>query len=336
MRKSTGPEVGTPADILRLGHGFRDAQALLTAVELDLFSVLGDGPLTEAEVRTRLRLAGPGMSEWLRLLVALGLLERADGRYRNAPGAGRYLVRDRGDYLGGFLLGAKFALYPVWDRLGDGLRTGAPQAGGSFAEMLDDAGQLGQFARMMDGITEALAEPLLESYDWSRHHSVLDVGGCRGNLAARLRLAHPHLDMHVFDLPQLEPLFEEHMAEVGLAGAVTFHPGDFFADPLPEADALIFGHILHDWNPAQRELLVRKAYPAVLPGGALLVYDRMLDPDHWSAENLVASVNMLLVTDGGAEYTGAQLRRHLEDAGFRWRHDQPLGAYETLVVAEKA
>ncbi|ONI78137.1 methyltransferase [Actinosynnema sp. ALI-1.44] len=333
---STGPDVRTPAGILRLGNAFCDAQALLTAVELDLFTVLHAGPATEQEIQARLRLHGRGLSDWLRLLSALGLVEHTNGQYRNTPGADRYLVLGHDAPLNGFLLGAKFSSYPVWDSLADALRTGKPQAQGTFAQMVDNPAMLDRFARMMDGLTEVLGAELIRTFDWSAYHSVLDVGGCRGNLVAQLVTAYPNLDGHVFDLPQLAPLCAEYADEVGMTGRVHFHPGDFFVDPLPTADVIVLGHILHDWTAGEREALVRKVYPAVNPGGALLVYDRMLADEPRSVENLAASITMLLVTEGGSEYTVTELRHLVEAAGFGGVTSQSLDVYETLVVGRKS
>ncbi|MGX1852372.1 acetylserotonin O-methyltransferase [Streptomyces sp. NBC_01456] len=332
-----GAGTSTPAGILRLANAFCDAKALLSAVELDLFTTLRDDARTPQEIGAALGLHGRGLRDWLQLLVGLDLLERDGDRYRNAPGARHYLVRGEPLYIGGFLERSNRNLYPAWGRLTEALRTGKPQAGGDFFTMIEDPRLLGQFVNMMDALTHVLAPQLLAAYDgWDRHATVLDVGGCRGNMAARIVAAHPHLTGRVFDLPQMAPLFDEKMAELGMTGKVTFHPGDFFTQELPEADLVVIGHALHDWSAEQRRLLVHKAFRSVRPGGELLVYDRMLDEDPRHVENLVISLDMLLVTDGGSEYTVAELRDHATSAGFASVTDRPLGDYDTLVVCRKA
>jgi SAM-dependent methyltransferase len=329
-------DTGTSAGILRLANSFCDAKALLTAVELGLFDVLSTGPASWEEIRESLGLQGRGLSDWLNLLTGLGLLEREDGRYRNSAGAGTYLVRDGQEYLGGFLRRSNRNLYPAWGRLDEALRTGKPQSGGDFLEMIENPGLLRQFADSMDALTRVLGPRLIAAYDgWGDHRSVLDVGGCRGYLASRIVRSQPHLDGHVFDLPQMLPLFDELAAGSGLADRLSFHPGDFFADPLPAADIVIIGHALHDWSPEHRRLLVHKAFDSVRPGGVLLVYDRMLSDGSDHVENLVISLDMLLVTDGGSEYTVTELREHATAAGFGPVEDRPLGDYDTLVVCHK-
>ena len=333
---STVPDVDTPAGIIRLGNAFCDAKALLTAVELDLFSTLHPAPASVEEIRNRLGLHGRGLFDFLQLLVALGLLEKISDRYRNAAGADQYLVRGKPTYVGGFLQQANRNLYPAWGKLSDALRTGKPQAAGDFSDVVGNPERLGYFIGMMDALTQVLGPELVSAVDWNGRSSVLDVGGCRGNMASHIVKANPHLEGHVFDLPQMEPFFSEHMENLELTGSVHFHGGDFFRDPLPSADVVVLGHVLHDWDADQRRFLVKKAFDALNPGGVLLVYDRMLDDEPTHVENLVISLDMLLVTDGGAEYPVSEIRDHATSLGASSIRVQLLGDYDTLVECRKA
>lgn len=334
----TSLDVSTSAGIIRLGNAFCDAKALLTAVELGLFTTLQEkGPSTEEEIRKELGLHGRGLADFLNLLSALGLLTREAGRYGNTEGTGTYLVRGTPDYVGGFLERSNRNLYPAWGKLGEALRTGEQQSGSHFDQVVQNPHILRQFTGMMDALTNVVGPELAKAYDWSKHSSVLDIGGCRGNLCSLIVGAHPHLKGNVFDLPQMEPLFDELVAERGLTGQVRFHGGSFFTDPLPTtADVVVMGHVLHDWDAQQRADLVEKAYGAVNPGGALIVYDRMLDdePDH--VENLVISLDMLLVTDGGSEYPVSELVGNARRAGFTSTETAPFSDYDTIVVCRKA
>jgi hypothetical protein len=333
---STAADTGTAAGILRLGNRFCDAKALLTAVRLDVFGTLADGPATAAELRERLGLHGRGLTDFLGLLTALGLLRRdGDGRFRNAEGADAYLVPGRPGCVAGFLTGADVNLYPVYGRLADALRTGRPQADGDFTAMLDDPRALGGFVRMMDGLTQGLGAELSAALEGVEYRSVLDAGGCRGHLLGQLLGHRADLTGQVFDLPQMEPFFHAYMAELGLAARASFHPGDFFRDPLPPADVIVLGHILHDWDAAQRRQLLDRAFAAVNPGGTVLVYDRMLGRRADDTENLVASLNMLLVTEGGGEYSADDVREQALRAGFASVTDRPLADFDTLVICRK-
>ncbi|GLW06782.1 O-methyltransferase [Microtetraspora sp. NBRC 13810] len=334
---STTTDTSRPAGILRLANSFCDAKALLTAVELGLFTTLHEGPAGAEEIRERLGLHGRGLADWLDLLVEVRLLEREGDRYRNGPGADRYLVRGSDSYIGGFIERSNRNLYPAWGRLSEALRTGEPQSGSDFEAVVNNPHILAQFINSMDALTRVLGPQLIDAYDgWTGYESVLDVGGCRGGLVAQIVKAHPHLSGAVFDLPQMSPFFDEKAAEQGLTDKLSFHGGSFFTDPLPSADIVVLGHVLHDWDEQQRKFLVEKAYESVNPGGVLLVYDRMLDRASSRVENLVISLDMLLVTDGGSEYTVAELRGHAEAAGFASVEDRLLGDDDTLVVARKA
>ncbi|GAA3083759.1 methyltransferase [Streptosporangium carneum] len=329
-------DTSRPAGILRLANSFCDAKALLTAVELGLFTTLHGGAADVAEIRDRLGLHGRGLSDWLDLLVELDLLESREGRYSNGPGAERHLVRGADSYIGGFIERSNRNLYPAWGRLSEALRTGKPQSGSDFDAVVNTPEVLAQFIGSMDALTRVLGPQLIDAYEgWSGYQSVLDVGGCRGALASQIVKACPHLSGAVFDLPQMAPFFDEKVAEQELTGKVSFHGGSFFSDPLPSADIVVLGHVLHDWDREQRRFLVEKAFQSVNPGGVLLVYDRMLDRESSRVENLVISLDMLLVTDGGSEYTVAELREHAEAAGFVSVEDRPLGDDDTLVVAHR-
>jgi SAM-dependent methyltransferase len=206
----------------------------------------------------------------------------------------------------------------------------------SFSDWYRDLDQVRGFMEAMDSACAPVTAALAESFDWSGVTTVADLGGARGNLVAQLARRHRHLTGVCFDLPAVQPLFDEHVTALGTADRVTFQGDDFRTDPLPEADVLIFGHILHDWDEETRARLVRRAFDAVRPGGALLIYDELLDDDRRGpARSLLMSLNMKLVRTGGSEYTAEQCRTWLHEAGFTEVTVRPLTATERLVVARK-
>jgi SAM-dependent methyltransferase len=324
---SVTPDAASAAGLLRMANMFCDAKALITAAELNLFGVLHGSPCSAEEIRARLGLHGRGLADLLNLLVGIGVLDKADGRYANTDAVDRYLVPGP-DYLGGFLIGAGVGLYPAYGKLADALRTGKPQTAGTFDSMLDDEKATGNFVRMMDGLSQGLVDQLVDGVDWSGVDGVLDLGGCRGNVVGHLVRAHRSLTGTVLDLPPLQPFFDEHMAALGVSGATRFIPGDIFSTRLPAADVMIYGHVLSDWSPDDRATLLRRAGDALAPGGRLLVYDRMLGVGRNEVENLVASLNMLLMTEG--EYTVAELAEQAAGANLDLVGHQPLGDYDTL------
>jgi O-methyltransferase/methyltransferase family protein len=336
------PSVPTPDAIMQLGTGFWASKTLLSAVELGLFSELASaGPLDEEALRERLRLHPRSARDFFDALVALGMLERDNGSYRNTQETDLFLDRAKPTYLGGILEMLNARLFEFWNSLTEGLRTGEPQneaktGGDLFEAIYADPVILRGFAKAMTGISLGTAHALAGSFPWDRHQTVIDIGCAEGCVPVQLTLAHGHLSGGGFDLPQLEPMFEEYVAQAGLSDRLHFHSGDFFEDDLPEADVLIMGHILHDWDMDQKRLLLEKAYKALPEGGALIVYEAIIDDERReNVMGLLMSLNMLIETRGGFDYTGADCREWMRETGFSDSYVQPLVGPDSMVVGIK-
>lgn len=267
------------------------------------------------------------------------MLVREGSRYRNGAAAAQFLVRGEPAFLGGFLHVADEVMYPAWGRLADALRTGAPQAAtysrpDMFGELYEDDAKRSAFVRMAEDASRPLIPALAKGFDWAARGAVLELGGCRGNVAAGLVAAHPHLEATVLDLPQLRPEFDAHMRALGTTRRVRFHAADFFTDDLPASEVVMIGHCLVDWTDDQRRALLARVLPAVRPGGAFLIWDPMIVPGDESAlRNLVRSLNMQLMTPHGANYRLDDLTGWLREAGFGEVRHEALGQDVTLVTA---
>ena len=331
----------TPDAIMQLGLGFWASKTLLSAVELGVFSELAAGQLDGDALRERLGLHQRGAEDFFDALVALGMLERNDGRYGNTAATDLFLDRNKPSYVGGMLEMANARLYPFWGSLTEGLQTGAPQneakSGGNFFEALySDSGRLAQFAQAMSSISVPAAQGITAAFPWGDYKTVVDIGCAEGMLPVFIAQAHDHIRGGGFDLPLLEPIFEANVARFGLSDRLTFTGGDFFADPLPSADVLVMGHILHDWGIDEKRILLKKAHDALSDGGALIVYDAIIDDDRsTNAFGLLMSLNMLIETPAGFDYTGADCRAWMQDAGFRESRVEHLGGPESMVVGIK-
>ena len=324
-----------PVDVAELGTAFCSAKILLSALELGVFTELAGGTATEEELRARLGLHARPAADFFDALVALGLLARDGERYRNTAVASAQLVRGP-DYQGGFLEGANHVLYPAWGQLTTALRTGQVQVQGTVADSLSDPrAQLGYLA-MQDALSAPLAADLETAIDWSAYGTVADIGGARGNMVSLLLTALPHLRGRVFDQPANEGPFGDHMRMRCVADRAAFTGGDLFRDPFPSADVLVIGHVLADFSLTQRMSLVAKAFEAVNPGGALLVYDPMTERDRPELVSLVASMHMLLMTDGGQAYPASECQKWLLDTGFADTRAQRIGRGNSLVIGLKA
>ncbi|HET9100671.1 MAG TPA: methyltransferase, partial [Acidobacteriaceae bacterium] len=166
--------------------------------------------------------------------------------------------------------------------------------------------------------------------------SVADLGAAQGDLIVQVALRNPHLSAVGFDLAEVAPIFEEYVEDHGLSSLVQFKPGNFFRDPLPQTDVIMMGHILHDWNLEEKRFLIRKAWEALPSGGALIVYDAMIDDDRSkNSHGLLMSLNMLIETPGGFDYTGADCIGWLKEAGFSQARVEHLVGPDSMVVGIK-
>jgi O-methyltransferase/methyltransferase family protein len=335
-------ESPAPDHLLKLGTGFFASKVLLSAVELQLFTVLAEGPETLAGISSRIGLHPRSARDFLDALVALDCLVRNDGRYANTPATAQFLDKNKPAYIGGILEMANARLYGFWGNLTTALRTGQPQNEASrgeeepFKVLYSDPDRLRGFLRAMTGISRGANLTIGRQFPWKDYNTVVDVGTAQGDLVTQVALANPHLQGIGFDLPQVGPCFEEYIAANGLSERVCFNPGSFFDAPIPKADVVMMGHILHDWDLDVKKMLVRKAYDALPEGGAFLVYESIIDDDRsQNAFGLLMSLNMLIETPGGFDYTGADCMGWMKEAGFRDARVEHLVGPESMVIGIK-
>jgi len=332
----------TPEKILQTGLAFWPSKVLLSAIELNLFTELARQSGTADEIQKRLGLHPRSARDFLDTLVALGFLERTDGKYSNTPETDLFLDRKKPSYVGGILEMANARLYGFWNHLTEALRTGQPQnevkGGGPsmFAALYADPARLRGFLQAMTGISHGANLAIAAKFPWAGYKTFVDVGTAQGDLATQVALAHPHLSGVGFDLREVGPIFEDYVARNGVEARLKFSAGNFFEDPIPSADVVMMGHILHDWNLEEKKVLIRKAHAALPPGGAFIVYESIIDDERrQNAFGLMMSLNMLIETPGGFDYTGADCSRWMKDAGFSSTRVEHLVGPDSMVVAIK-
>jgi hypothetical protein len=328
---------------MQVGTGFFASKTLLSAVEMGVFTELARGPEEFNALAGRLGLHPRSARDFLDALVALGLLHRSQEHYCNTPDTDLFLDRNKTSYIGGILEMANARLFGFWNHLTEALRTGQPQneaksdVGASpFTAVYADPARLKGFLAAMSGISHGANIAIARKVPWAKYQTYADVGTAQGDLAVQIALANPHLRGMGFDLPEVGPVFEEYAKANGVCDRVRFQPGNFFHEPLPAVDVLTMGHILHDWNLAEKKMLVGKAYSALHPGGALVVYDSLIDDDRsQNAFGLLMSLNMLIETPGGFDYTGADCIGWMKEAGFREAYVEHLVGPDSMVVGIK-
>jgi hypothetical protein len=336
MKKNIAPD-----RILQLGLGFWASKTLLSALELGLFTELAKGPRTRDSLRTALGLHERAAADFFDTLVALGMLDRKGDKYRNTPETDLFLDRNKPSYVGGILEMANARLYGFWGSLTEGLRTGAPQneaktGGNLFEAIYGNPEKLRGFLQAMTGLSTGAGRAMAAKFPWKKYKTFIDVGGAQGGVAVQLALAHKHLTGGNYDLAVVGPVFEEYVRSFKLENRLKFHPGDFFKDPLPSAEVIIMGHILHDWNLEEKRALVKKVFDVLPKGGVYIVHEAIIDDDRRkNAFGLMMSLNMLIETPGGFDYTGADCRKWMKEAGFKSTRVVPLVGPDSMVIGIK-
>ena len=341
--KTTSP---IPDAILQTAFAFWNSKVLLTAVTFDLFSTLGQHRLTGAEVGNKLGLHPRGIADFLDALVAMKFLERegdgGDAKYFNTPATALYLDRDSPRYIGGIPEMLNARLFNYWNDLPEALRTGKPQNetkhGGKniFDELYADPEKLECFLDGMTGLSRINFEALADKFDFSRFRSLCDVGGATGLLCIEVAKKHPHIECISFDLPPVEPVAKKHIAAATLADRIRTTTGDFFHDPLPKADVVTMGMILHDWNLEKKMKLIRAAYDALPPGGAFIAVEALID--NARRENvfgLLMSLNMLIEFGDAFDYSAADFEKWCREVGFKRFEVTHLAGPSSAAIAYK-
>jgi hypothetical protein len=335
-----------PGRLMQIAMGFWPAKTMLSAVELGVFTVLGKKSLTARALQDQLGLHPRGVTDLLDTLVALDLLAReGDGtpaKYRNTDETLHFLDRNSSSYIGGFLEMANTRLYPFWGNLTEALRTGRPQnemkhgGEGMFEELYRDPERLELFMNAMTGISLANFETFAEKFDFAPYKTMCDVGGATGQLSAFVARRHPHLTCRTCDLPAVEPIARKRIQAQGLGDRITVSSVDVFNEPLPKADVITMGMILHDWNLEKKMHLIRAAYDALPNGGAFVAIENLIDDARRSnAFGLMMSLNMLIEFGEAFDFTGRDFGEWCREVGFQRIEVIPLRGPASAAVAYK-
>jgi hypothetical protein len=333
----------TPDKILQLGFGFWASKTLLSAIELGLFTQLANGPMDLEQLRAKLGLHQRSARDFFDALVALGMLQRdTAGKYSNTAETGVFLDKSKPQYVGGILEMCSARLYPYWGSLTEALKTASPQneakGGGDdpFVALYASPERLEHFLKAMTGLSLGTANAMSAKFPFAKYKTFADVGCAQGGLPVVVSQKHPHLKGIGYDLPQVGPVFEKYVASHGLQERLKFHAGNFMKDPLPRADVIIMGHILHDWDLSVKKMLLKKAYDALPEGGALIIHEALIDDDRrTNAFGLLMSLNMLIETPGGFDYTGADCKGWMKEAGFKDSRVEHLVGPDSMAIGIK-
>lgn len=326
----------SPSRILDIGFGFWSSKVLLTAIELEVFTILNGKKMTGEELGNKLGLHPRGIWDFLDALVALTFLERhgngQEALYANTTETAYYLSKNSPAYMGGIFEMCNARLFKFWDDLGTALKTGQPQNEVKHSEkplfeiLYADLPRLEQFMGAMAGLSRGNFAALAEKFDFSKYRTLCDVGGATGLLSTLVAKRHSHMRCISFDLPVVEPIAKKTIAREGLSERIRTAAGDFFRDPLPKADVITMGMILHDWNLEKKKHLIAAAYNALPENGAFIAVENIIDDERReNAFGLLMSLNMLIELGDAFDFSGADFWSWCKEAGFK--------SYEVLHLA---
>jgi hypothetical protein len=263
-------------------------------------------------------------------------------KYFNTPAGMLYLDRDSPRYVGGILVMLNERLFKFWHDLPEALRTGKPQneikhgQKEMFEALYEDLPRLEQFMGAMTGLSRINFEAFAGKFNFSKFKTLCDVGGATGLLCIEVAKKHSHLHCVSFDLPPVAPIARRHIASAGLGNRIRTATGDFFKDPLPSADLITMGMILHDWNLEKKMHLIRAAYDALPPNGALVVIEALIDDARReNAFGLLMSLNMLIEFGDAFDYSAADFRKWCGEVGFKHFDVIHLAGASSAAIAYK-
>ncbi|PWI30388.1 methyltransferase [Flavobacteriaceae bacterium LYZ1037] len=336
----------SPAAILQIGTGFWASKTLLTAVNMNLFTLLANGEKSGQDIQAKLGLHNRSLYDFLDALVALGFLSRTGIKetavYKNTEDTNLFLDKNKPSYIGGILEMANNRLYPFWNDLEEGLKTGLPQNESKnngqppFELIYADPAKLSEFIHAMAGVQTGNFMTFSKEFDFSNYKTLCDIGGSGGHFSAHIVMNNPHIHCTSFDLLPVEPIAKDIINTMNLSDNVTLASGDFFEDDFPKADIITMGNVLHDWGEQDKLMLIEKAYRALPIGGALVVIENIIDDARSkNAFGLLMSLNMLIETEKGFDFTFEDFNKWTKQVGFKSTTLLPLAGPASAAIAYK-
>ncbi|MDQ3142356.1 MAG: acetylserotonin O-methyltransferase [Bacteroidota bacterium] len=339
----------TPENIMKIGTGFWASKILLSAVNFQLFTRLAENKsMTASQIKETLQLKSSDRNvyDFLDVLTGFGFLNRTGiletAQYSNNTETDLFLDKNKPFYIGGILEMMNNRLYRFWGNLEDGLRTGHPQnetKSGDvlpFLELYKIPERLNEFINAMSGIQMGNFISFAQVFDFSKYKTLTDVGGASAMLSVMVAKHQTHMNCTSFDLPPVEPLANKTIQQFHLSERVKAISGDFFSDPIPEADIVVMGNILHDWDEEKKIILMQKAFEAIHEGGAFVAIENVIDEERKkNVFGLMMSLNMLIETGKGFDYTFTDFNKWAKIVGFKSTSIIPLAGPSSAAIAYK-
>ena len=304
-----------PETITRIADGAYPALAMLAGMQLDLFTPLADGPMTNEEIADAIGVGSEKLKPLLYSLVAADLLTVDRDWFANTPESAHFLVKGKPDYIGH----RHANMDRRWNAIlhtAESILEGKAQAKLDFSYIGED--ELEVFARGMHQETVKAGRDLVDRYDFSKHRNLLDVGGGTGGMSLAVVEAHSQIRATIADLPAMTPITQRSVGKAGLSERIQVMAADMVEGVLEGSyDAVIMKSFIQVLNPDQARRALKNVHQVTEPGGAVYILGAVLDDSRLSPSEAVASsLNFLNIYDGGQSYTEGEYREWLTGAGF--------------------
>ena len=337
-----------PEMIMQIGTGFWPAKVLLTAVQFELFTKLAaKKSMSAPAIKNMLQFqcTDRHVYDFLDTLTGFGFLQREGvletANYSNSRETDFFLDKNKPSYIGGILEMMNNRLYGFWGNLEEAFLTGKAQnevkdSRNFFADIYADPAKLNAFVNAMSGIQMGNFIAFSQKFDFSGYKTLTDVGGSSGLLSIMVAKHQPHMHCTSFDLPPVQPIANANIQHFQLSDRVKAVSEDFFAAPIPNADIVVMGNILHDWDEETKLVLMKKAYDAIPEGGAFVAIEGIIDDERKkNIFGMLMSLNMLIETGKGFDYTFADFKGWASETGFKSTALLPLAGPSSAAIAYK-
>jgi predicted O-methyltransferase YrrM len=306
--------ISSPDEIQQMAASFKESRILLSALELDLFTILGREKLTSDEVAIILDTDTRATDRMLNALCALGLIRKENKRFSNTEVTARYLVKGEKDYMSGLM--HTVHLWKSWSTMTDAVKKGGKVTDKSLKE--EDPRWTTAFIEAMHYRAVKTSAEITARLDLAGVSRVLDVGGGSGAYAMGFVNARPDINVTVFDLPDVVPLARKYIEESGMGDRIEAIEGDYHIDEFGNGFDLVFlSAVIHSNSPEQNRSLIEKGAKALNQGGQIVIVDFIMDEDRCGPFfSAIFALNMIVNTKSGDTYTESEVRSWLMQAGF--------------------
>jgi (2Fe-2S) ferredoxin/predicted O-methyltransferase YrrM len=293
-------------------RGYMPSRCILTALELDIFTAVGDGANAE-QIGARIHANARAVAMLLNALVALGLLSKSGDDYKNTAESARFLVQGSKDnHRNGLLHTAN--IWHRWSTLTDAVRTGT-----RIPVDYDDTPEWTRnFIAGMQRNAKARAPLVVKALGTAGVRRILDLGGGSGAYSIAFAKACPYVQCEILDIPEVVPLTSEYVSQAGVSAQVSLRAGDMLQDDFSSGyDLIMLNAICHMFSEEQNQDIFRRAHQALARNGRLVVQDFILNPDKTGPQHAALfSLNMLVATEAGASYSELEYTNWMNAAGF--------------------